>query len=208
MMNRFNLIPFDEHVFYKSSSYDLKQINSRYEIIKPFFKNFDLRIVFPQLRKDSDYIDRFDIVLIKDDYVFNISENKGKYSIRPYYNYFSLVDRYFEYKEPSPRFIGKFTDKKINEWINYSIKWIDVMLEQNETDNRNYVEVQNETEKLLKRLEPFIKYDYSKDSKLYEIGEVCSIYFKRDLKATKANNQFETRVTSYVDINKFLDIIK
>lgn len=207
VLAKFKYLTFDQHTNYSFNEYEKKCAIGIYNTLLPYFKNFNLQIVF---RLYDNYINNIQVVILKDDYIFNIVSYKKKNSIQPNYYYQQLYDGKFNYND-TPKYIGdgKFTDKKINEWINYSIKQIDELINQNNLNNNTYSHVQKDTEILLNKLNPYIKYNHTNNCKIYYIGgDLITITFDRNLKAKTVIEQFKTRVYESTDVTKLLEILK
>ncbi len=206
VLTKFKYLTFDQHTNYSFSEYDKKYAIEKFNRLLPYFKNFNLQIVF---KVYDNHVNNIDVVILKDDYIFSIVSYKKKNSIQPHYYYQQLFDGKFNH-DNTPKYIGegKFTDKKINEWIDFSIQQINNIINQNNLNNNTYSQVQKDTEVLLNRLNPYIQYNHSNNCKIYYIGGLITIYFDRNLKAKSVNEQFKTKVYEYTNVDKLLDLLK
>jgi hypothetical protein len=143
-------------------------------------------------------------LLVSDNNIFMLVNSKGKFSIRPLWEYYNSK-KLCTIKQPN--LIGKFTDKKINDWLEYSKEVINHHNKSKIEETNHAEKIKADTEIILNRLKRFIKYDHSENNKIYYFGEMFAVNFKRDNTVSEAKYQFKIDMYYNSNINEFLDLL-
>lgn len=142
---------------YNSNEYRVRNRDQHAELATKY--GFEL---YYECRQDTDYTGKV-TYYIEHVYWLRVTEkgtvcmfrhNKGKFYFHPFYAYDRLVSyeqkRAFNFSVKEPNYIGVFTDKKVNDWLNYCDAYVAEL-------NRVKAEVEGKQNSAKDKIEHFIK---------------------------------------------------
>jgi len=187
--------------------YSKKYAMEELEFLQTNFKNYVSIIVYCKATElEYNLLDNIQACLIVDGYILTVYNSKNKVNLSPHYKYFMLTKNN-NFNEPEPNKIGVFSDKKINDWINYCKAKIDYLIKQNAEDINHTAKIEKETVLFLKKLNKYLTHDHG-NSKHYKIGGLIDVYFKKNNTVSEAKYQFNVSMSNNSNVLELLSILK
>ena len=171
---------------YKNENFDHRVKSNFKEIPEQLTKVNDIEIgLFYECKQDTSYDNKISYyiehayILLKhkdNDNLLMLMHNKGKYYLHPYYGIgrkYQNISHYIrqeaikELKEPN--WIGVFTDKKVNDWINYCNQYLQAM-------EKALNEVNDKNAEIEKSIQDFIESLPTKNTKVQKYQNKTYIY--------------------------------
>ena len=189
------------------NEYHKKTALEELEYLQANFKDYVSTIVYCKATElEYNLLDNIQACLIVDGFILTVYNQKNKVHLSPHYKYFRLTKN-DKFNQPKPNEIGVFTDKKINNWVNYCKNKIDYLIKQNAEDINHSAKIEKETVLFLKKLDKYLTHDHG-NLKYYKIGGLIDVCFKKNNAVNEAKYQFNVSMRDSSNVLELLSILK